>query len=293
VVPFAHHPIAREMSKEIKMLTMTVPQDENEMTLLFRRFSQASPRTHVQYGGSGLGLFISRELTELQGGQVGVASKAGVGSTFAFYVRARRCAPPEDPNPVPAHPVDKQAKMISPAGLARIQKIPDQITKTGTASPSAPSPPPKFVLVVEDNIVNQKVLSKQLRSVGCIVSVANHGGEALAFLQTSRFWKGREHDGEELSVVLMDLEMPVMDGLTCVKKIRQLQTEGTIVSHVPVIAVTANARSEQIVIAKDAGMDSVVTKPFRIPELLPEIDRQMKKGMGRQAGLERSASAPV
>lgn len=258
------------------------------MTLLFRRFSQASPRTHVQYGGSGLGLFISRELTELQGGQVGVASKAGVGSTFAFYVRARRCAPPEDSTPVPTLPADKQAKMIGPAGLARIQKIPET-TKTGTASPSALSPPPKFVLIVEDNIVNQKVLSKQLRSAGCIVSVANHGGEALAFLQTSRFWKGREYDGEELSVVLMDLEMPVMDGLTCVKKIRQLQTEGTIVSHVPVIAVTANARSEQIVIAKDAGMDSVVTKPFRIPELLPEIDRQMKKGMGRQAGLERSA----
>ena len=96
------------------------------MTLLFRRFSQASPRTHVQYGGSGLGLFISRELTELQGGQVGVASKAGVGSTFAFYVRARRCAPPEDSTPVPALPADKQAKMISPAGLARIQKIPDR-----------------------------------------------------------------------------------------------------------------------------------------------------------------------
>jgi CheY-like chemotaxis protein len=269
VVPFAHLPITQEISRDTKVLTMTIPQDENEMTLLFRRFSQASPRTHVQYGGSGLGLFISRELTELQGGQVGVASKAGVGSTFAFYVRARRCAPPEDPNPIPAHPVDKQAKMISPASLARIQKIPDQISKTGIASPSALSPPPKFVLIVEDNIVNQKVLSKQLRSAGCIVSVANHGGEALAFLQTSRFWQGRELDGEELSVVLMDLEMPVMDGLTCVKKIRQLQTEGTIVSHVPVIAVTANARSEQIVIAKDAGMDSVVTKPFRIPELLP------------------------
>jgi CheY-like chemotaxis protein len=287
VVAFAHHPIAQEMSRDTKILTMTVPQDENEISLLFRRFSQASPRTHVQYGGSGLGLFISRELTELQGGQVGVASKAGVGSTFAFYIRARRCAPPEDPNPIPAYPVNKQAKIISPTSLARIQKIPDQPTKIGTASPSALSPPTKFVLIVEDNIVNQKVLSKQLHSAGCIVSVANHGGEALAFLQTSRFWKGREHDGEELSVVLMDLEMPVMDGLTCVKKIRLLQTEGTIVSHVPVIAVTANARSEQIVIAKDAGMDSVVTKPFRILELLPEIDRQMKKGMGRQAGLER------
>lgn len=70
--------------------------DEKEKKMLFLRFSQASPRTHVQYGGSGLGLFISRELTELQGGEIGVASEAGVGSTFAFYVKARRSSAPKD-----------------------------------------------------------------------------------------------------------------------------------------------------------------------------------------------------
>lgn len=63
---------------------------EDEMKLLFHRFSQASPKTYGEYGGSGLGLFISRELTELQGGEIGVASQAGVGSTFAFYIKARR-----------------------------------------------------------------------------------------------------------------------------------------------------------------------------------------------------------
>ena len=70
--------------------------NEQEKKMLFLRFSQASPRTHVQYGGSGLGLFISRELTELQGGEIGVASEAGVGSTFAFYVKARRSSAPID-----------------------------------------------------------------------------------------------------------------------------------------------------------------------------------------------------
>jgi signal transduction histidine kinase len=72
---------------------------DEEKKLLFQRFSQASPRTHVQYGGSGLGLFISRELTELQGGEIGVSSEAGKGSTFAFYVRCRKSTkPPEIEN---------------------------------------------------------------------------------------------------------------------------------------------------------------------------------------------------
>lgn len=161
--------------------------------------------------------------------------------------------------------------------------------RTTAISENAP-PSPKHVLVVEDNIVNQKVLSRQLQSAGCTVFIANHGREALSFLEKSRFWKGLEMTGTELSVVLMDLEMPVMDGLTCVKMIRQLQDEGKIVGHVPVIAVTANARSEQISTAKESGMDSVVTKPFRIPDLLPEMERQIRSGTERW--FERSASAP-
>ena len=82
------------------------------------------------------------------------------------------------------------------------------------------------------------------------------------------------HDDQPtpLSVVLMDLEMPVLGGLGCVKQIRELQHEGFLKSHVPVIAITANARSEQIAVAIDHGMDSVVTKPFRIPDLVPQME---------------------
>ncbi len=127
------------------------------------------------------------------------------------------------------------------------------------------------ILVVEDNLVNQKVLCKQLRNYGYAVYAANHGGEALTFLEETKYWKANEKDGKDLSVILMDTEMPVMDGLTCVRKIRKLQREGIIIRHIPIISVTANARNEQIDIARSSGMDDVVSKPFRVAELLPKM----------------------
>ena len=222
----------------------------DETKLLFLRFSQASPRTHVQYGGSGLGLFISRELVELQGGEIGVSSKAGEGSTFAFYVKARRSATPTD-----------LKDQLPVAGIRRIAlgKYPT-ISAPSTAAPQAPTlerprvEEPLTILIVEDNLVNQRVLQKQLRNLGCIVHVANHGGECLDRLRDSTFWIGHESHGLDLSVILMDLEMPVMDGLTCARKIRELEASGEVVRHVPIIAVTANARSEQIDTALAAGM---------------------------------------
>ncbi len=109
------------------------------------------------------------------------------------------------------------------------------------------------VLIVEDNLVNQRVLQKQLTNLGCTVHVVNHGGEALDRLRETRFWRGKT-DAAELCVVLMDLEMPVMDGLTCARRIREMQATGEIVRHVPIVAVTANARLEQIDNALAAGM---------------------------------------
>lgn len=130
------------------------------------------------------------------------------------------------------------------------------------------------ILVVEDNLVNQRVLCKQLRTYGHVVSAANHGGEAIAFLQESNFWKHQTKTGKPLSVVLMDTEMPIMDGLTCVRKIRELQREGSIVGHVPIISVTANARSEQIEVATAAGMVSSRRRPLPFERLMSEQGRR-------------------
>jgi signal transduction histidine kinase len=269
---------------------------EDEKKVLFTRFSQASPRTHVQYGGSGLGLFISRQITELHGGQIGVASQAGVGSTFSFYIKSRRLEAEtskrviSDPLCMPDPQRDeKRAQEMAEAGKEFLSHA---RTPTPPASQNAIQLDPKdlYILVVEDNLVNQKVLRKQLQKLGCKVDVANHGKEALDFLPCTNIWKGNESEGQKLSLILMDLEMPVMDGLECVRRIRALEAVGTIFGRIPVVAVTANARQEQIAAAMDAGMvcatillfkriltsgffkDGVVSKPFRIAQLMNKLE---------------------
>ena len=225
---------------------------ESEMKLLFLRFSQASPRTHVQYGGSGLGLFISRELVELQGGEIGVSSESGVGSTFAFYVKARRSTTPEEAMESLHSAVE--ARKAPSVKLSKVSSS-NVIPKPGGISVKPPiSNHDLKVLIVEDNLVNQRVLQKQLRNIGCVVYVANHGGECIDRLKESTFWVGHAETAVDISVILMDQEMPVMDGLACTRKIRELQKTGEVIRHIPIIAVTANARSEQIDTALSTGM---------------------------------------
>ncbi|RMY18349.1 hypothetical protein D0867_05390 [Hortaea werneckii] len=247
---------------EIVYITFSVKDtgrglNPEEKKMLFLRFSQASPRTHVQYGGSGLGLFISRELTELQGGEIGVESEAGKGSTFAFYVAARRSNP--SPSDTEAATGVKRNDVKSKSQLSSVVKPADSKVQgllSGDPSVVANGEPlQKRVLIVEDNLVNQRVLQKQLKNLGTEVHLANHGGEALDRLRQSTYWAEGGKTGKlELGVVLMDQEMPVMDGLTCTKKIRELEQEGKLTGHVPIIAVTANARAEQVQTALNAGM---------------------------------------
>ncbi|CAK7242601.1 MAG: hypothetical protein STHCBS139747_004097 [Sporothrix thermara] len=406
--------------------------EDDEKNELFQHFSQTSPRTHVQYNGSGLGLYISRSLAELQGGQIGIASKKDEGSTFAFYVKSRKVSstPPgvqpgasnidsiiSEPTPagptssviaftsgglkdgpgsctcqtktastpaallphVPSPPLllgqpplsdslgEKNASKSPGKGINALAPVaaaataaapapalattstpamdgntandalppssPTPLSAHNTPLPSLPPPPVKRtfdsntrawsdlptldVLIVEDNIVNQRVLQRQLDKCGNRTMVANHGGEALDILlqatsisktatatpaaadfsdfdfgpktpfetplnvsvsQTSSsamtpslFSTGNIPLGSYVSIVLLDLEMPVMDGMTCARAIRALERSGTLPGHVPIIAVTAYARPEQIEAALAAGIDDVISKPFRLAQLTPKI----------------------
>ena len=104
--------------------------------------------------------------------------------------------------------------------------------------------------------MNQRVLGKQLKKAGCKVTLANHGQECLDFLETTNLWKGNDN-GCQMDIILMDMEMPVMNGLEATQHIRDLQRQGSLIKHVPIIAVTANARKEQIEISLKAGMVSI------------------------------------
>lgn len=184
-----------------------------EQSRIFTRFSQGSIRTHSSYGGSGLGLWICRTLVsrfkisharnitnraikvELQGGEIGVASKPGMGSTFAFYVRTH-CVDPPDTEKAPLTRAKSNKTLASTFAAGGHNR-------------------PITVLIIEDNLINQRVLKQQLTKQGYVTHVSNNGQEALNFLENTRHWKHKDEEeqdapsGKELNdvdVVLCDME---------------------------------------------------------------------------------------
>jgi len=228
---------------------------------LFQPFVQADSSTTRHFGGTGLGLSIMRRLVEMMGGRFGVDSRLGKGSAFWFELPMPVVAAPE------ASPADSPA--AADAGAPRAPAW--QLTRGYRGS----------VLLVEDNPVNQKVARSFLERMGCEVHLTANGLEAIQVFAQRGF-----------DLVLLDLQMPMMDGYSATSCMRKLE-DGR--RRTPIVALTASAMSGQRERCLEAGMDDLITKPLDIARLRATLERfGLRDGDdARSAATVARADAPV
>jgi signal transduction histidine kinase/DNA-binding response OmpR family regulator len=221
---------------------------EDKLRSIFDKFTQADGSITRKYGGTGLGLAITRRLVEMHNGEIHVESEIGKGSTFSVKL-------PLDP---------------APAAAAEIS------ANQAGSSQGAPAPAPGMhVLLVEDNLVNQKVVLAILRKKGYRIDVANDGREALAKLEAA---------GDDYDLILMDVQMPVLDGLEATRTIRRNPEW----AHLPIVAMTAHAMNGDRERCLQAGMDAYVSKPVQPSHLLATIEKLIVSGTAKTAGTAKA-----
>ncbi|KAJ3048575.1 hypothetical protein HK097_010428 [Rhizophlyctis rosea] len=297
--------ISQDASEDIGLfVTVTdtgIGMSEEAQAKLFQRFSQATLRTYREYGGSGLGLHISKQMVQVMGGDIKVESELGKGTTFSFWVRVGRDkeeglapdrqSPKEESvgvavrhvgggDPVVRH--DLPERKVGDGGVEELDPNNLELRKAyGSESgkvAEAGQQRKVHVLVVEDNLINQRVLTRQLQLGGFTTIVANNGMEALKSVA----------EDKHIDIVLMDVEMPVMDGIEATSQLRQRERDAQAAYndtsptslHVPIIGLSGNARSEHRDRAIGAGMDEYVVKPYNKNELFDLINRWAGKRRG-------------
>ncbi len=212
--------------------------------LLFQKFSQVDASSTRRFGGTGLGLAIARQLTELMGGQIGVESKLGRGTTFWFTLTLKRCAEEgskgRDLAPTAA---------VGPADLRQAH-----------------------ILVVEDNEINQRVVEGVLKRQGLYYESAANGAVALDALNRAHY-----------DLILMDIQMPIMDGLEATRRIRQWESKvrgQSSVPRIPIIAMTAHAMQGDREQCLEAGMDDYIAKPISPARLIGLVAKWLPGATG-------------
>ncbi|MBS9865177.1 response regulator [Vibrio alginolyticus] len=211
---------------------------------IFERFQQADGSTTRKYGGTGLGLAIAAQLVNLMGGEIQLTSELGLGSCFEFSI--------------PVAVINAQSTYTDQLNVLDFPKAEDN-----EISPQDNDKP--WVLVVEDTIVNQKVVRIMLEKLGVRVSVANHGEEALQLC-----------DQQPFDLIFMDCQMPVMDGFIATERIRKMGEWG---KHVPIIALSANVIKEDQQHCFDVGINEFVAKPVTKTRLQQIFEQHLPKAL--------------
>ena len=218
-----------ESGHKVHLMKVSVEDDGIGIALkdqraLFQNFSQVDTSSSKRYQGTGLGLSIARQLVELMGGEIGVASEAGKGSTFWFTFRAQHT-----------------------------DTLPKRVMKDQKLAFAGSGP---RVLVVDDNAINRRVASEILENAGCQVSTVDRGERAIEEVQHHAF-----------DIILMDIQMPYMNGVEATQRIRALN----LASLPPIVAMTAYSMQDDKDKFMNAGLDEYISKPIRPDEMLTKV----------------------
>ena len=223
-----------------------IGMDAVAQSRLFKNFSQADSSTTRRYGGTGLGLVISKRLINMMGGDIQVRSELGKGSCFSFFIEADVCS-------------SSQATTSQAAtSLAALAENCDN----GNHPPSQPAIRQWSVLLAEDNAINQKVAKAMLAGEGCTVDVAENGLRAVEMAAAKTY-----------DLILLDCQMPEMDGYEAAGAIRKLDEQHR---RTPIIAATASAFKEDKERCLSAGMDDYISKPITKASLVAVLERWLK-----------------
>jgi PAS domain S-box-containing protein len=248
---------ARRCSVEFVVEDDGIGMDEGTLGRLFTPFMQADDSTTKRFGGTGLGLSISHRLADLMGGTIRVASRPGEGSCFTLCL-SFEVIDEIGPGAAPAGPAldfrDSGLDAV-PAGEAT---MPMPLSALGASEAG------RLILVAEDNEINQEVIRQQLALMGFTADIAGNGLLAL------ERWRQGAH-----AMLLTDLHMPGLDGYQLAAQIRAAEAPGT---HLPIVALTANASKAETQRCKDIGIDRYMTKPLQLGDLHAMLKAWMPAG---------------
>lgn len=239
-----------------------IGMDALALSRLFQRFYQADDSSTRRFGGTGLGLEISQSLARMMDGEITVHSEVGLGSTFTATLRlplagAQTAAPALEPTGATAAPSPALAPALAQDAVAALaQATPPVATNLPDRVPTN-----RRVLVVEDHPINQKLVGVLLDRMGCQVSYCENGQLAVDQVQRETF-----------DLILMDVNMPVMDGLTATRQIRAMPSAA---ARIPIVVITADVMNEASEQAMAAGANDFISKPLKLEQLRAVVAKHL------------------